>query len=80
MAGRRHFGSIRKRASGRYQARYTGPDNKTYNAPETFERKTDAARWLSLREAEITRGDWINLTRERSSSVPTRGSGSKTVC
>jgi hypothetical protein len=38
----------------------TGPDNKTYNAPETFERKTDAARWLSVREAEITRGDWIN--------------------
>jgi integrase len=56
----RHFGSIRKRASGRYQARYTGPDGKTYNAPQTFERKSDAARWLSARETEITRAEWIN--------------------
>ena len=61
MAGRkRHFGSIRKRASGRYQARYTGPDGRVHSAPYTFERKTDAAHWLSLREAEITRGDWAN--------------------
>jgi len=57
---KRHFGSIRKRASGRYQARYTGPDGKTYSAPDTFERKTDAATWLSVKETEITRGDWIN--------------------
>lgn len=60
MTRRRHFGSIRKRASGRYQARYTGPDGKTYSAPETFERKTDAQKWLSAKETEITRGDWIN--------------------
>jgi integrase len=57
---RRQFGSIRKRASGRYQARYTGPDGKTYNAPNTFERKTDASKWLSAKETEITRGEWIN--------------------
>jgi hypothetical protein len=60
MSRRRHFGSIRKRASGRYQARYTGPDGQTYSAPETFERKTDAARWLSVKETEISRGDWTN--------------------
>jgi integrase len=57
---KRHFGSIRKRASGRFQARYTGPDGSTYNAPETFERKTDAQKWLSARETEITQGDWTN--------------------
>ena len=57
---KRQFGSIRKRASGRYQARYTGPDGKTYTAPETFERKTDAAKWLSAKQTEITHGDWIN--------------------
>lgn len=57
---KRPFGSIRKRASGRYQARYTGPDGKTYNAPNTFERKTDASKWLSAKETEITRGEWIN--------------------
>lgn len=56
---KRHFG-IRKRTSGRYQARYTGPAGKTYNAPDTFERETDAAKWLSAKESEITRGDWIN--------------------
>jgi integrase len=60
MAGKRHFGSIRKRDSGRFQARYTGPDGRAYSAPETFERKTDAARWLSVRETEIMHGDWIN--------------------
>ncbi len=60
MNGRRHFGSIRKRASGRYQARYTGPDGQTYSAPKTFERKTDAQKWLSERETEITRGEWTD--------------------
>lgn len=57
---KRHFGSIRKRASGRYQVRFTGSDGKTYSAPGTFERKTDAQKWLSAKETEITRGDWIN--------------------
>jgi integrase len=60
MSNRRHFGSIRKRASGRYQARYTGPDGKVYSALDTFERKTDAQKWLSAKETEITRGDWTN--------------------
>ncbi len=60
MTKRRHFGSIRKRASGRYQARYTGPDGKIYSAPETFERKTDAQKWLSAKETEITRNDWTS--------------------
>lgn len=57
---KRQFGSIRRRESGRYQARYRGPDGKLRPAPHTFARKSDAARWLSLKEAEITRGDWIN--------------------
>jgi integrase len=59
-AKRRHFGSIRQRASGRYQARYRGPDGKLRSAPRTFERKSDANRWLTLKEAEIARGDWID--------------------
>jgi hypothetical protein len=29
-------------------------------APRTFERKGDAARWLSLKEAEISKGEWIS--------------------
>jgi integrase len=57
--GARQFGNIRKRSSGRYQAWYTGPDGALHNAPHTFERKGDAARWLSLKEAEIAKGEWI---------------------
>ena len=55
----RQFGNIRKLSSGRYQARYRGPDGKLRPAPSTFQRKNDAARWLSLKEAEISRGEWI---------------------
>lgn len=61
MAGEktRQFGNIRKLPSGRYQARYRGPDGQLRPAPVTYERKSDAARWLSLREAEISKGEWI---------------------
>jgi hypothetical protein len=38
----RHFGNIRKRSSGRYQARYRGPDGRLRSAPYTFERRSDA--------------------------------------
>lgn len=61
MAGaRRRFGNIRELPSGRHQARYKGPDGLTYTAPQTFETKRDAARWLVLREAEIHRGEWMS--------------------
>ena len=61
MPGRksRHFGNIRKLPSGRYQARYRGPDGQMRSAPSTFGRKTDAALWLSVKQAEIARGDWM---------------------
>ncbi len=60
---RRYFGNVRKRESGRYQARYRAPDGKLRSAPHTFARKSDAVRWLSLKEAEIKRGDWIDPDR-----------------
>jgi integrase len=56
--GHRRFGSVRKRASGRFQARYRGPDGLVRNAPHTFATKGDAERWLTLTEGEIIRGDW----------------------
>jgi hypothetical protein len=61
MPGRksRHFGNIRKLPSGRHQARYRGPDGQMRSAPSTFGRKTDAALWLSVKQAEIARGDWM---------------------
>ena len=57
---KRHFGNIRKRASGRYQARYRGPDGRLRSAPYTFERRSDAARWLAVKEVEMRRGDWVD--------------------
>jgi hypothetical protein len=55
----RQFGNIPKLPSGRYQARYRGPDGKLRPAPFTFQRQADAARWLSLKEAEMSKGEWI---------------------
>jgi integrase len=64
MAGkRRRFGSVRKRESGRYQVRYPGPDGLPRTAPETFARKSDADRYLSLIEAQMMRGEWTDPTR-----------------
>ena len=62
MPGRksRSFGSLRRLPSGRWQARYRGPDGRVYTAPGTFERKTDGSRWLALTEAEILFGNWVD--------------------
>jgi integrase len=61
--GHRRFGSIRKRASGRYQVRYPGPDGLLRSAPQTFERLKEAERWLTLVEAQMMRGEWIDPDR-----------------
>jgi integrase len=58
--GKRRFGRVRRLASGRWQARYAGPDTLDRPAPETFATKKDAEVWLTLKEAEIRNGDWIN--------------------
>jgi hypothetical protein len=55
---KRHFGSIRRRESGNYQARYRGPDGRMHSAPMTFARKSDAERWLTLLEGKMLRGEW----------------------
>jgi integrase len=60
MAGKRRFGRIRQLPSGRWQARYRGPDGVDRSAPKTFATKTEANRWLSVKEAEIVSGDWLN--------------------
>jgi integrase len=57
---RRRFGRIRQLPSGRWQARYPGPDGVDYPADDTFATKTEAEQWLTLKEAEILEGDWID--------------------
>lgn len=58
--GKRRFGRVRRLPSGRWQARYPGPDQIDRPAPETFATKKEADKWLVLKEAEIRRGDWID--------------------
>lgn len=60
MAGARDFGNVRRLPSGRWQARYLGPDGQRRSAPQTFDTKTTAARWLRMIEAEVTRGEWTD--------------------
>ena len=55
---KRRFGRVRKLPSGRYQARYRGPDGIDRPAPYTFATKTDAERWLTRVEAEIIKDLW----------------------
>jgi integrase len=56
---RRRFGNVRQRASGRWQARYIGPDGIERNAPNTFATERQAEKWLTVVESEIIRGSWV---------------------
>jgi integrase len=59
MAGkRRQFGRVRKLPSGRYQARYVGPDGLLRPAPDTFRTKREADDWLADTQTELRQGDW----------------------
>jgi integrase len=57
---RRRFGAVRELPSGRWQARYQGPDGVMRPANQTFATKTDADVWLTRKEAEILDGEWID--------------------
>lgn len=59
---RRRFGRIRQLPSGRFQVRYPGPDGVDRPAPDTFRTKTEAADWLTKKEAEMLVGDWVDPT------------------
>lgn len=58
MAGKRSFGSIRKLKSGRFQARYTGPDGAEHKAATTFSAQIDAEGWLVQERRFIEREEW----------------------
>ncbi len=61
--GHRRFGNVRRLPSGRYQASYLGPDGQRRNAPDTFERKSDAERALVMIEAQLSAGQWTDPER-----------------
>jgi integrase len=62
-AGHRRFGNVRRLPSGRYQVRYLAPDGLTRTAPETFARKSEADRYLTLVEAQLARNEWTDPAR-----------------
>jgi hypothetical protein len=77
--GHRRFGNVRKLTSGRFQARYLGPDGLMRTAPETFGSKRDAEQWLTLTESEILRGDWSDPLKGGSCLVSSERVGSSST-
>ena len=75
MAGqRRDFGALRRLPSGRWQASYLGLDGLRRLAPMTFTAKADAHAWLTVRQSEMLKGDWLdpNLGRITVDAFTTR--------
>jgi integrase len=64
VTDRRHFGSVRKLPSKRWQAAYWH-EGVRHTASETFPFKADAQAWLSGVEADILRGGWVDPTAGR---------------
>jgi hypothetical protein len=56
---RRHFGNVRRFASGRYQAAYWH-EGRRHIAPTTFNSKADANAFLDAVSASIGGGDWVD--------------------
>ena len=59
MPARRHFGSVRRLPSGRYQASYYHEAIR-HVAPQTFASKSEGQAALAAIEADILRGVWID--------------------
>lgn len=60
MTRRRHFGTVRRLPSGRWQARYRLASGRLITAPATYDTKGDATRWLAMIEADQARGLWLD--------------------
>lgn len=57
---RRHFGSVRKLPSGRWQVRYKGPDGQPRTGEGTFTTKGEAQRHLAEIEHQVNSGRWTD--------------------
>lgn len=51
-------GMVRQLPSGRWQAKFTGPDGVRRPAPETFDTKGDAEAWLAAEFGDTRAGVW----------------------
>lgn len=66
---KRDFGTIRKRANGRWQAYYMGPDQAFHRAPSTFEAKVDAEAWLAAERRLMENDEWSPSKSRRAKVV-----------
>lgn len=55
---RRSFGRVQKLPSGRYRARYIGPDGNLHSGPGSYSAKIDAEGWLAAESRLIDLGQW----------------------
>ncbi|MDO5670839.1 MAG: site-specific integrase [Corynebacterium sp.] len=55
---KRRFGQIDKLPSGKYRARYTGPDGHLHKAAQTYFTRDDAAAWLRSEEKLLEFDEW----------------------
>ena len=62
---RRHFGSVRRLSSGRFQARYTDRQGQSITGPAPFRTKGEALRWLATVEADMARGALLDASAGR---------------
>lgn len=62
---KRQFGAIERLPSGRYRAKYRGPDMRRHTAPHTFDARIDAEAWLTDERRRISREEWSPPTRLR---------------
>lgn len=56
----RPFGNVRLLPSGRFQARWDGPDGHTHTAPATFPTREAAKVWLASQRVDRAEGSWID--------------------
>ena len=68
---------IRKLNTGRYQARYRGPDGREH--ARNFARKVDAERFLTTAEGAKLAGEWVDPRKGRPFWLTGPRSGS-TLC
>ena len=71
--GKARFGNVRRLPSGRYQARYFGPDGLTHKAHTTFSAIGDAETWLATVRADIVRDVWAANSSAREQRALTFG-------
>ena len=56
--GRRYSGSVDRLPSGRWRARYRGPDGRRH--ARAFRTKSDADAWLAAQQTDCRRGNWVD--------------------